>query len=66
MSPVRVELIPRITRFIFPQLKNGLSLEFSVIRGQTSPKITTDSRLPKQPRLTGVNGLLPYLLVSFQ
>ena len=52
MSPVRVELIPRITRFIFPQLKNGLGLEFSVICGQTSPEITTDTRLPKQPRLT--------------
>ena len=52
-SPVRVELIPRITRFIFPQLKNGLGLEFSVICGQTSPEITTDTRLPKQPRLSG-------------
>jgi hypothetical protein len=28
MSPVQVELIPRITRFILPQLKNGLGLEF--------------------------------------
>ena len=67
MSPVQVELIPRITRFIFPQLKNGLGLEFLVIRGQTSPEITTDTRLAKQPRLTrSVNGMLPYLLVSFQ
>ena len=53
MSPIRDELIARITRFIFPQLKNGLGLEFSVICGQTSPEITTDTRLPKQPRLTG-------------
>ena len=52
MSLVRVELIPRITRFIFPQLKNGLGLEFSVIRGQISPEITNDTKLPKQPRLT--------------
>jgi hypothetical protein len=33
MSPVRVELIPRIIRFIFPQLKNGLGLEFSALCG---------------------------------
>ena len=39
MSPVRVELTPRITRFIIPQLKNGLGLEFSTICGQISLEI---------------------------
>jgi hypothetical protein len=33
MSPIWVEHIPSITRFIFPQLKNGLSLEFSAMCG---------------------------------
>jgi hypothetical protein len=47
MSPVRVELTPRITRFIFPQLKNRLDLEFSALCGQTSLKTSTDTRLPK-------------------
>jgi hypothetical protein len=53
MSPVWVGLIPRITRFIFPQLKNGLGLEFSALCGQTSLKTSTDTGLPKQTRLTG-------------
>jgi hypothetical protein len=65
MSPVRIELTPRITRFIFPQLKNGLGLEFSALCGQTSLQTSTDTRLPKQ-NLSNllVNGLLPYLLLS--
>jgi hypothetical protein len=33
MSPVWVELIPRIKRFIFPQLKNELGIEFSALCG---------------------------------
>jgi hypothetical protein len=33
ISPIRVELIHRITRFIYPQLMNGLGLEFSFIYG---------------------------------
>ena len=53
ISPVRVELIPRITRFILSQLKNGLCLEFSALCEQTSLEISTDTRLPKQTRLTG-------------
>jgi hypothetical protein len=65
MSPVRVELAPRITRFIFPQLKNGLGLEFSALCGHTSLEISTDTRLPKQNSPNrSVNGLLPYLLMS--
>jgi hypothetical protein len=65
MSPVRVELTPRITRFIFPQLKNGLGLEFSALCGQTSLETSTDTRLPKQNSPNrSVNGLLPYLLMS--
>jgi hypothetical protein len=47
MSPVWVKLIPRITRFIFPQLKNGLGLEFSALCGQTSLANSTDTRLSK-------------------
>jgi hypothetical protein len=53
MNPVQVELIPRITRFIFPRLKNGLGLEFSDLCGHTSLETSTDTRLPKQTRLTG-------------
>ena len=64
MSPIRVELIPRITRLIFPQPKNGLGLEFSVICGQTSPEITTDTRLPNNLAYPEHNGLLPYLVMS--
>ena len=59
-----LELIPRIIRFIFPQLKNGLSLEFSVIRGQISPEITTDTRLPNNLAYPEHNGLLPCLVMS--
>ena len=61
MSPIRVELIP-IIRFIFPQLKNGIGLEFSVICGQTSPEITTDTKLPKQPHLARALMVCSYIL----
>jgi hypothetical protein len=65
MSPVRVELIPRITRFILPQLKDGLGIEFLDLCAQTSLETSTDTRVSKQTRLTGaLNGLLPYLLMS--
>lgn len=51
ISPVRVELTPRKSRFNFPQLMNGLCLEFTVLCGQISLEIATDTRLLKQPRL---------------
>jgi hypothetical protein len=54
MSLIWVQLIPRITRFIFSQLKNGLCFEFSVLCEHTSFEISTDTRLPKQPHLTRV------------
>jgi hypothetical protein len=52
MSLVWVELIPRITRFIFPHLKNGLGLEFLAFYGQPSLETSTDTRLPKRTHLT--------------
>jgi hypothetical protein len=33
MSPIQFKLIPRMARFIFPLLKNGLYLEFSALCG---------------------------------
>jgi hypothetical protein len=62
MSLIWFELILRIARFIFPQLKNDPSLEFSALLVILHLKPQLDTRLSKQTH--SVKVLLSYLLMS--